>query len=89
MRILTKYGSTHAFIRRTKDYIRVVKVLEKAASNLGHVLDPDQLMFDFEIAANKAFEKTFPRCIVKDWAFDWSKSFQNICAIGLKYTLFL
>ena len=51
--------------RRTKDYIRVVRVLEEAASNLEHVLDPGQIMIDFEIAAKKAFEKTFPRCIVK------------------------
>ena len=58
--------------RRTKDYIRVAKVSE-------------QIMVDFEIAAKRAFEKTFLRCTIKGCAFHFGQSlFKKCCATGLK-----
>ena len=51
--------------RRTKDYIRVLRELEKNASNFMLKLNPSVIMIDFEIAAKKAFEMNYPQCIVK------------------------
>ena len=65
---ITKYDENidRVWVKRM---IRVVKVLEEAANNLGYKLEPAQIMIDFEIAAKKAFEETFPRCIVKGCSF--------------------
>ena len=49
-------------LRRTKDYECVLKNLKDAACKYTFVLDPDQVMIDFEIAAQKAFQKIFTRC---------------------------
>ena len=51
--------------RRTKDYATVCKVLKKEARKHGLRLNPKQCMFDFELAAIKAFKTIFPDCITK------------------------
>ena len=53
--------------------------------NLEFTLNPEVIMIDFEIAAKKAFEITFPRWIVKGCAFHFGQSlFKKLCEIGLK-----
>ena len=62
--------------RRTKDYIRVAKVSE-------------QIMVDFEIAAKRAFEKTFLRCTIKGCAFHFGQSlFQKVLRNRIKASIF-
>jgi hypothetical protein len=50
------------------------------------VIDPDQIMVDFEIAAKKAFEKVFPRCKAIGFLLHFSQSlFKMFCKTGLKH----
>ena len=59
--------------------------MRSTAAQLELLLDQDQVMIDFEIAAKKAFEKIFHRCKVIDCLFHFSQSlFKMFCKIGLK-----
>ena len=59
--------------------------MEVASNILGHKLNPDKVMIDFEIATKKTFEATFPWHIVKWCAFHFGQSLiKKLCEIGLK-----
>jgi hypothetical protein len=72
--------------KKSKDYECIIKVLRTVAIRYGYILDPDQIMIDFEIAAKKAFEKVFPRCKAIGCLFHFSQSlFKMFCKTGLKH----
>ena len=71
--------------RRTKDYAKLLEILVKEAQKLGYMLKPGQAMIDFELAANKAYEKVFVGIVVKGCLFHFGQSlFRKFCSLGLK-----
>ena len=66
--------------RRTKDYVYVFESLITEAAVHGYKID---FMIDFELAAKKAIEIIFSKCIVKGCLFHYSQSLnRKLSTIG-------
>ena len=73
--------------RRKKDYIKVSKALKKEARKHNLTLKPKTCMFDFELAAITAFEKSFAGIKAKGCTFHFGQSLlRNLANMGLKNT---
>jgi hypothetical protein len=71
--------------RRTKDYAEVIAALVEEAKKHNLLLKPLQVMIDFELAAQRAFEAKFPGVTVKGCLFHFGQTlFKNFVKVGLK-----
>ena len=69
--------------RRTKDYVYVFESLITEAAVHGYKIDRTDFMIDFELAAKKAIEIIFSKCIVKGCLFHYSQSlYRKLSTIG-------
>ena len=60
-------------------------MLQDRADELGLELNPKIIMIDFELAAIKAFKRTFPSAEIKGCFFHFSKAiYQHAVSLGFK-----